>query len=60
MTRSVRALLPLAALALLQGCAVAAISAAGGVAATEIEENDGKFDPLENTKAGQALDDLIN
>ncbi|MEO1315976.1 MAG: hypothetical protein AAFW01_05210 [Pseudomonadota bacterium] len=50
----------LGAAATLSGCAVVALSAAGGVAATEIEENDGKFDPLENTKAGQKLDALIN
>ncbi|MEM9781981.1 MAG: hypothetical protein AAF899_05865 [Pseudomonadota bacterium] len=54
------ALALLVGLMLLQGCAIAAISAAGGVAATEIEEDDGKFDPLEGTKAGQELSDLIN
>ncbi|MEO0819601.1 MAG: hypothetical protein AAF074_04150 [Pseudomonadota bacterium] len=50
-------------LGLLQGCAlavVAAAGAAGGIAATELEENDGKFDPLERTRAGQALSDAIN
>ncbi|MEM6945171.1 MAG: hypothetical protein AAF416_05830 [Pseudomonadota bacterium] len=50
----------LAGLSLLPGCAVVLLGAAGGIAATEIEERDGKFDPLENTKAGQAFDDLIN
>ncbi|MEM6972198.1 MAG: hypothetical protein AAF577_05270 [Pseudomonadota bacterium] len=49
-----------AGMAVLQGCAIVAAGAAGGIAATEIEEDDGKFDPLEGTKAGQALSDLVN
>ncbi|MEM6358177.1 MAG: hypothetical protein AAF844_21165 [Pseudomonadota bacterium] len=31
-----------------------------GIAATEIKESAGEFDRLENTKAGQKLDALIN
>lgn len=37
------------------GCALLAAGAAGGVAADEIGENDGRFDPLENTEAGEEL-----
>ncbi|MEL6482253.1 MAG: hypothetical protein AAFU72_08140 [Pseudomonadota bacterium] len=60
MKRHLRLALLLAAPMLLSGCAAVLFGTAGGVAATEIEEGDGKFDPLENTKAGRALDDLIN
>ncbi|MEM7498248.1 MAG: hypothetical protein AAF371_09695 [Pseudomonadota bacterium] len=60
MTRFACLLIVLAAPAALGGCAAVALGTAGGVAATEIEENDGKFDPLENTKAGRAFSDLIN
>ncbi|MEO0763665.1 MAG: hypothetical protein AAFZ09_17970 [Pseudomonadota bacterium] len=61
MTTTLRRLACLVLLAAaLPGCAVVAIGAAGGVAATEIEERDGKFDPLENTQAGRAFSDLVN
>ena len=37
------------------GCALLAAGAAGGVAADEINEGDGKFDPLENTELGEEV-----
>lgn len=43
----------------LSGCALVAGGVAGGVTATEIEENDGEFDPLENTEAAEAVDDAF-
>jgi hypothetical protein len=39
------------------GCALLAAGAAGGVAADEIGEGDGKFDPLENTDVGEEIYD---
>jgi hypothetical protein len=37
------------------GCAAVAAGTAGGVAADELTEDDGKFDPLENTDLGEAI-----
>jgi hypothetical protein len=39
------------------GCALLAAGAAGGVAADEISEDDGRFDPLENTELGEEVYD---
>ena len=35
------------------GCALIAAGTAGAVAADEISEDDGRFDPLENTELGE-------
>lgn len=35
---------------MVSGCALLAGGVAGGVAGSEIEEDDGRFDPLENTE----------
>ncbi len=37
------------------GCALLAAGTAGAVAADEISEDDGRFDPLENTDAGEEV-----
>ena len=37
------------------GCALLAAGTAGAVAADEISEEDGRFDPLENTEAGEEV-----
>ena len=42
------------------GCALLAAGAAGGVAADEISEDDGDFDPLENTEVGREVDDAVD
>lgn len=42
------------------GCALLAAGAAGGVAADEMSEDDGDFDPLENTELGQEVDDAVD
>jgi hypothetical protein len=43
------------------GCAAIAFGTAGGLIVDEgIVENDGKFDPLEETRVGRAFDELIN
>ena len=42
------------------GCALLAAGVAGGVAADEIMEDDGDFDPLENTEVGQEVDEEID
>lgn len=39
------------------GCAAVAAGAAGAVAADEITEDDGRFDPLENTDLGEEVYD---
>ncbi|MEM9145574.1 MAG: hypothetical protein AAGC57_05195 [Pseudomonadota bacterium] len=39
----------------LSGCVFAAAATAGAVAGSEIAENDGEFDPFENTEAMRAL-----
>jgi hypothetical protein len=39
------------------GCALLAGGVAGGVIADEMSEDDGDFDPLENTKVGQEVHD---
>ena len=39
----------------LSGCALVAGGVAGGVAGSEIEEDDGEFDPLENTEVGEEI-----
>lgn len=45
----------------LPGCAAVVAGTAGGLIVDEgINENDGKFDPLENTEVGQAFDEAIN
>lgn len=44
----------------LTGCAAVAAGTAGALIVDEgIVENDGKFDPLENTQVGRALYDVI-
>ena len=46
----------LLASALLSGCTAIAAGTAGGLIVDEgIAENDGKFDPLENTEVGKTL-----
>ena len=40
---------------MLSGCGLLVGGVAGGVAGSEIEEDDGKFDPLENTEAGEEV-----
>lgn len=40
---------------MLSGCGLLAAGTAGGVAATEITEEDDQFDPLENTEVGQEV-----
>lgn len=42
---------------MLSGCALMAGGVAGGVAGSEIEEDDGRFDPGENTEAGEEIYD---
>jgi hypothetical protein len=42
------------------GCALLAAGAAGGVVADEMSEDDGDFDPLENTEVGQEVDDAVD
>ena len=39
------------------GCAAVAAGTAGGVAADELTEEDGQFDPLENTDLGEEIYD---
>ena len=39
------------------GCALLAGGVAGGVAADEIQEDDGRFDPLEDTELGEEVYD---
>ena len=39
----------------LAGCAPLAAGVAGGIAGSEIEEEDDQFDPLENTEAGEEI-----
>lgn len=41
--------------ALFSGCALAAGGVAGGVAGSGLEEDDGEFDPLENTEASEEV-----
>jgi hypothetical protein len=45
---------------LLFGCALVAAGTAGGVAGSELSENDNNFDPLENTEVGQAVDQQVD
>jgi hypothetical protein len=42
------------------GCALLAAGVAGGVAAAEIQEDDGDFDPLENMEVGREVDDAVD
>ena len=42
---------------MLSGCALVAGGVAGGVAGSELEEDDGKFDPGENTELGKEIYD---
>ena len=35
------------------GCALTAGATAGAIAGSELEEDDGEFDPLENTELGE-------
>lgn len=39
------------------GCALTAGATAGAVAGSEIAEDDGEFDPLENTEVGEEVYD---
>jgi hypothetical protein len=45
---------------LLSGCALVAAGTAGGIAGSELSENDNDFDPLENTEVGQAVDQQVD
>jgi hypothetical protein len=45
---------------LLSGCGLVAAGAAGGVAGSELSEDDDDFDPLENTEVGQEVDDTVD
>ena len=40
---------------LVSGCALVAGGVAGGVAGSELEEDDGRFDPAENTDLGEEI-----
>ncbi len=40
---------------MLSGCGLVAAGTAGGVAATELSEDDDSFDPLENTDVGEEV-----
>lgn len=43
------------------GCGAVVAGTAGGLIVDEgINENDGKFDPLENTEVGEAFDEAVN
>ena len=54
--KTVRVSVLILALAALSGCVAALAGTAGGLIVDEgIVENDGKFDPLENTELGRAL-----
>ena len=44
---------------LLSGCGLIAAGAAGGVAGSELSEDDDDFDPLENTEVGQEVDEKV-
>lgn len=55
-TRLCRAALLVALLtAPLSGCVFAAAATAGAIAGSEIAENDGEFDPFENTEAAKVI-----
>ena len=41
----------------LSGCAAVAAGTAGAIAADELTEDDGRFDPLENTELGDEVYD---
>ena len=45
---------------LLSGCALVAAGTAGGVAGSELSEDDNDFDPLENTEVGQTVDQKVD
>ena len=45
---------------MLSGCGLVAAGTAGGVTATELEEDDNDFDPLENTEVGQEVDETVD
>jgi hypothetical protein len=56
MTDALKAIAIATALPLLAGgCTLAAGATAGAVAGSEIEEEDGEFDPLENTEIGEEV-----
>ena len=42
---------------MLAGCTELAAGVAGGVAGSELEEDDGRFDPGENTELGEEIYD---
>lgn len=44
---------------LLTGCGAVAAGTAGGVAATELEEEDETFDPLEETEVYEETEELL-
>ncbi|MGF1551260.1 MAG: hypothetical protein ACFBWO_02015 [Paracoccaceae bacterium] len=44
----------------LSGCGAILAGTAGGVAGSELEEDDGEFDPGENTEAGEAVEDGVD
>ena len=45
---------------LLSGCGLIAAGTAGGVAGSELSEDDEDFDPLENTEVGQEVDEEVD
>ena len=44
---------------MLSGCGLVAAGTAGGVAGSELSEDDGQFDPLENTEVGQEVQEAV-
>ena len=55
LARWVSAAFLLASAMVLSTCGLIAAGAAGGVVADEIQEEDGQFDPLENTEVGEEI-----
>ncbi len=54
-TTTASALALLLASSLVTGCAAILGGVAGGVAGSELEEDDGRIDPLENTDVGEEV-----
>lgn len=44
---------------MLSGCGLVAAGTAGGIAGSELSEEDDQFDPLENTEVGQEVQEVI-
>lgn len=60
MTKAVRLAALLLAAASLSGCAAVLFGTAGGIAGSEIAEDDGVFDPFERTEAAEAIRDALD